>query len=563
MSDTEIGTATAVLDRDTATEVDTGPVSDPAEANDPPADLPVIEAKWMPPAELVIDPNVRESFRIEDHPLQVASIKERGVKDPINAIREADGSVHAVDGQVRLLIALALEIEVVPVFIVAAPVGLTETERRIERIFDQINFNERRIPLTDADYAGGITLALDLGASVPRVAKALQTSRETVKANAKIGASPTAKALLETDQFSFDQLAVIGHYETLGDAEAVARLNRCTRSGFAHEVELILAERAAERAYLEAALPYGAYGFGILTAEPDTSSADAEFVPAELLVTPDGEPVTAELVNTDPARWVVYLHHEEDGQLVEKNTGAIVEPEAVDWDTQDNTDAAPAPGLLHADLVEQRDRWVPFCYLPADQLPESGFQMLAVTAAPADLSGDENVDEATRAEANAEAARQAAADREQARLKRVRVEQLNIRGVAAAERRDGVLLNFLSRRTPHTAASRYVAESMANRLGMNDLRQTLHLLGVGGTRDALIKAIRAATPARAWVIVTAMIVARHENSLDKSLWRNHTADTERYLHFLAEAAAGLDYTLSDVEQAAAGDIDYRDIDLAA
>ncbi|MFE9575359.1 ParB N-terminal domain-containing protein [Nocardia sp. NPDC006044] len=562
MSDTETGTATAVLDRDTATDVGTGPVSDPPDANDPPADLPVIEAAWMEPAELVIDENVRESFRIEDHPLQVASIKERGVKDPINAIREADGSVHAVDGQVRLLIALALEMKRVPVFIVAAPVGLSENERRIERVFDQINFNERRIPLTDADYAGGIALALDLGASVPRVAKALQTSRETVKANAKIGASPTAKALLETDQFSFDQLAVIGHYEALGDTEAVERLNKSTRSKFAHEVELILAERAAERAYLKAALPYGAYGFGILTTEPDTSSPDAQFVPAELLVTADDEPVTAELVNTDPARWVVYLHREENGQLVEKNTGAIVEPEAVDWDTQDNPDAAAAPGLLHADLVEHRDRWVPFCYLPADQLPDSGFRVLPVTAAPVDPSDDED-DAQTRAEANAEATRQAAAARAEARQMRARVEQLNIRGVAAAERRDGVLLNFLSRRTPHTAASRYVAESMANRLGMNDLGKTLHLLGVGGTRDALIKAIRAATPARAWVIVTAMIIAKHENGLDKSLWRNHTADTERYLHFLAEAAAGLDYTLSDVEQAAAGDIDYRDIDLAA
>lgn len=398
---------------------------------------------------------------------------------------------------------------------------------------------------------------------VSKVAKRLNSTPAEVKAQAKIGASPTAKALLETDQFSFDQLAVIGHYEALGDTEAVARLNRCTRSKFAHEVQLILAEREADRAYLEAALPYGAYGFGILTTEPDTSSAEAEFVLAELLLTADGEPVTAELVNTDPSRWVVYLHREEGGQLVEKNTGAIVEPEAVDWDTQDNPDAAPAPGLLHADLVGRRDRWVPFRYLPADRLPDSGFQVLTVTTAPADPSDDDNIDEQTRAEANAEAARQAAAAREQGRQDRARVEQLNIRGVAAAERRDGVLINFLSRRTPHTACSPYVAESMANRLGDNDLRKTLHLLGVGGTRDALIKSIRAATPARAWVIVTAMIVARHENSLDKSLWRNHTAETERYLHFLAEAAAGLDYTLSDVEQAAAGDIDYRDIDIAA
>lgn len=53
------------------------------------------------------------------------------------------------------------------------------------------------------------------------------------------------------------------------------------------------------------------------------------------------------------------------------------------------------------------------------------------------------------------------------------------------------------------------------------------------------------------VIVTAMIAAKHETVLGKSLWRNHTAATERYLLFLAEAAAGLDFALVDVEPAAA------------
>lgn len=81
--------------------------------------------------------------------------------------------------------------------------------------------------------------------------------------------------------------------------------------------------------------------------------------------------------------------------------------------------------------------------------------------------------------------------------------------------------------------------------------------------DSITKAITFATPARAWVIVTAMIVAKHETDLDKSLWRNHTAATERYLHFLAGAAAGLDFALDDVELAAAGGIDYRDIDIVA
>ncbi|WP_327097143.1 hypothetical protein OIE68_46030 [Nocardia vinacea] len=555
MPESETATATAVLDPDTSVEPDTHPEVDVVDE----ADLPAIEAKWMRPEELVIAENVRKSFRLKDHPDQVASIKTRGVKDPINATREADGSVYADDGQVRILIARALGLSRVPVFITAAPVGLSDNERRIERTLDQINFNERRIPLTKADYAGGVALMLDLGASVTRVAKGLQAKREDVKNHAKIGASPTATALLETDQFSLDQLAVIGHYEALGDTDAVQRLNQTTRSRFAHEVQRILAERAAERARMQASLLYGAYGFGILTTEPDTSSDAAEFIPAELLTSADGEPVTIEQINTDPTRWVVYLHLEENGQLVEKNTGAIIDPDTVDWDTRDNTDAAPAAGLLHADQVQWCDRWVPFCYIPANQLPDSGFQLQPPTTADDDTSSR---DEAKATEATAAAAK-AAADREAARQQRARVIELNIRGQAANERRDGVLINLFTRRTPPNLAAAFVATSIAHGLDTADLRKVLHILGVGGTREALLEAIEAATPARAWVIVTAMIVAQHETVLGKSLWRNHTAATERYLHFLAEAAAGLDFALVDVELAAAGDIGYHDIDIAA
>lgn len=557
MSDTETITTTAVLDPDTTPEPGTRHDSDTADKVEVPADLPVIEAVWMRPQDVEIAENVRRSFHIKDHPEQVASIEQFGVKDPINATREPDGSVHADDGQVRILIARHVGTPWIPVFITAAPVGLSDNERRIARTLDQITFNARRIPLTKADHAAGVALMLDLGASVTRVAKGLQTTRDDVKNQAKIGASPTATALLDSGQFGFDQLAVIGHYENLGDTDAVTRLNRSTRSGFTAEVERILAERAAERARMQASLLYGAYGFGILTAEPDTSSADAEYIPAELLVNTDGEPVTIEAINADPTRWVVYLHIEDNGQLVEKTTGAVIEPDAVDWDTQDNTDAAPAPGLLHAGDVERRDRWVPFCYLPADLLSDSGFQLQPITITPAD---DGNGEAATDA---ADEAAKAAAAREHARQDRARVDELNIRGVAAQERRDTTLVKFFTRRTPHNLAAAFVAESIAHDLDTADLQKVLHLLKVGGSKDALVKAIHAATPARAWVIVTAMIVAKHENVLDKSLWRNHTDSTERYLHFLAEAAAGLDFALVDVELAAAGDIDYLDIDMAA
>ncbi|WP_063046189.1 hypothetical protein [Nocardia pseudovaccinii] len=551
MSDTETSTATAVLDPDT-TEPESRPDTETASSGGgSPAGLPVIEAVWMPPQEVVIAENVRRSFVITDHPDQVASIEQFGVKDPINATREPDGSVHAQDGQVRILIARHLKLAWIPVFITTAPTGLTANERRVERTLSQINFN-RRIPLTKADHAAGVALMLDLGASVTRVAKALQTSREDVRNQAKIAASPTATALLDSGQFGFDELAVIGHYEALGDTDAVQRLNRSTRAGFAIEVKRILAERAAQRARMAAALLYAGHGFGILDHEPDTSRADAAFIPAEWLVDAEGEPVTIEQINTDPTRWVVYLHLKANGQLVEKNTGAIIDPAAVDPHTRDNPDAAPADGLLHASAVEPRDRWIPLCYLPADQLPDSGFQLHPTNATD---TGD--------SETAAAAVQKAATEREQARQDRARVEELNIRGEAAAERRDATLVKFLTRRTPPNQAAAFVAESLAHELDTPVLRKVLHVLGVGGTTKALVNAIKAATPARAWVIVTALIIAKHETGLDKTLWRTNSEATQRYLHFLAEAAATLDFTLTDVEQAAAGDLDYHDIDIAA
>ncbi|MFI6218765.1 ParB/RepB/Spo0J family partition protein [Nocardia brasiliensis] len=517
MSETE--TATAVLDpAPVAAEPDTHPDPDldPDNAAEvvfqgaAASDLPAIEARWMAPEELVIDDNVRKSFRVEDYPDEIASITERGVKDPINATRDDDGSIVAIDGQVRVLIARAVGTRVVPVFIVDEPAGLSATERRIERTIDQITFNERRIPLTKADLAGGVAMMLDLGASVTRVAKGLSTTRDRVRGYAKIGASPTAAALLDskTNQFSFDQLAILGHYEALADTEAVARLESCSSYRFPHVASSIEAQRAEQRAQLQASLSYAAYGFGILTAEPDTSSEQAKYLPADLLLTADDQPLTFDQISADPARWVLYLHRQESAYLVDKDTGVIVDDDAVDWDTHDDADAVAAEGLLHADQVEHRDRWMPFCYLPADQLPDSDYHLAPLTV-------EESTDKENAAAEASAAVAKAAADREAARLKRARVRKLNVIGEGSKKRRADMLVTFFTAPQPPTLAAKFVAASIADKLDPVDLQKTLHILGVGGTRDALLKAIEAASPGRAWMIATAMIAAQHETKLGK------------------------------------------------
>ncbi|WP_169811147.1 ParB/RepB/Spo0J family partition protein [Nocardia amamiensis] len=513
-------------------------------------DVPKAKAEYLDPAELVIAENVRKSFDLAAHPEEAASFREFGVGNPIRAEREPDGSVHVVDGQIRTLIAREVGLTRVPVWVTDAPTDVDAKERRIARTLTQINLNDRRIPLTDADRATGIALMLDLGASATRVAKGLQRKRSEIQKTAAVGASDTAKRLLEERQYGLDQLAVIAHYENLGDTDAVERLATAGRWSFASTAKRIERDRAETRARLHESLFYGAYGFGILAAEPDTSEPDAAYISASELVTTAGEPVSEESIYADPARWVVYLEVQDNGLLVDKDTGAIIDADTVDWSTRGDLSAEPADGQVHAEQVQWRDRWIPTYFLPASALADSGLQQLV----PDTGDGSE------------EAAAKAAAEREQARQDRRRVIELNKRGEAAnARRQEDFLPQFLAAGTPPRQAAAFVAESMAHTLDPTDRRKVTTLLGVGGSTQQLVAAIHAATPSRAWMIVLAMQVAAAEAPIGKSFWRDSSAATKRYLHFLAEAAAGteLDFALLDVEQAAAGDIDYHDIDLAS
>lgn len=515
----------------------------------PVQDLPEAKAEYLDPAELVIAENVRKSFDLTAHPEEAASFREFGVCNPIRAEREPDGSVHVVDGQIRTLIAREVGLARVPVWVIDAPTDVDAKERRIARTLTQINLNDRRIPLTDADRATGIALMLDLGASATRVAKGLQRKRSEIQKTAAVGASDTAKRLLEQRQYGLDQLAVIAHYENLGDTDAVQRLATAGRWSFASTAKRIEHDRAETRARLHESLLYGAYGFGILTTEPDTSEPDAAYIPASELVTTAGEPVSEESIYADPARWVVYLEVQENGLLVDRDTGAIVDAGTVDWSTRGDLSAEPADGRVHAERVQWRDRWIPAYFLPTSGLVDSGLQQIV----PDTGDGSE------------EAAAKAAAEREQARQDRRRVIELNKRGDAANARRQEFLPRLLAGRTPPRQAAAFVAESMAHTLDPADLRKVTTLLGIGGSTQQLVDAIHAATPSRAWMIVLAMQIAAAEAPIGKSFWRDSSAATKRYLHFLAEAAAGteLDFALLDVEQAAAGDIDYHDIDLAS
>lgn len=507
------------------------------------------DAAYMHPDDVLIADNVRTTFDLADHPEQIASIREFGVGLPIRAERDPDGTVHAIDGQLRVLIAREVGLTEIPVWIVDAPTG-DDRERRIARTLTQINLNDRRVPLTARDRAAGVAQMLDLGASVTRVAKGLQTNRAEIKRTAAIGRSATAQELLGSHQFRLDQLAVIAEYENLGDTDAVERLTRAARYNFTYTRNQIEAERAETRTLLHAALPWAAYGFGVLTREPDTSSAEAVYIPDELLACAEGEPVSESTILADPDRWVVYLTVEENGLLVDSTSGELVDYDAVDWNTDGDPDATPADGYRHAGTVEYRDRWIPHYYLPTTQLPGSGLHRATDPAA--------EVAEHTRL-----AAEQAVAVREAATRERRMVLELNRRGKAAKDRRLDLLPKLVAKATAPTGAAAFVARARAHRLDPKPLALVTELLGLSGGRDALLAAIDEASENRAVTISVAIELAVHETDIDKTLWRHPTAATGRYLRFLDAVGDAYEFGLVDVEHAALGDVKPADIDIAA
>lgn len=499
---------------------------------------------------MLIADNVRKTFDLADHPDEIASIREFGVGLPIRAERGPDGTIHAIDGQLRVLIAREVGLEEIPVWIVDTPTGIDDRERRIARTLTQINLNDRRVPLTQRDRAAGVAQMLDLGASVTRVAKGLQTNRAEIKKIAAIGRSATAQELLKSRQLGLDQLAVIAEYENLGDTNAAEGLSRAARYNFTYTRNQIEVERAETRDLLQAALPWAGYGFGVLTTEPDTSGADAAYIPAELLAAADGDPVPESTILADATRWVVHLTVEENASLVDTTSGETIDPDTVDWDTDGDPDATPAKGYRHAGTVEYRDRWVPHYYLPDHALADSGLHYLTDPAA--------KTTEHTRL-----ATEQAIAARAEATRERRMVRELNKRGQSAKKRRLEKLPRLVAKAVAPAGAAAFVARARAYTLDPKPLALVTELLGLSGGRDALLATIDDASENRAATITLAIELAIHETAIEKTLWRDSTATAGRYLRFLDTLGAEYELGLVDVEQAAVGDIKPADIDLAA
>ncbi|MEK8073200.1 ParB/RepB/Spo0J family partition protein [Rhodococcoides navarretei] len=531
---------------------------------------PVVEAGEyvvrLHPTALEVGPNVRSEVDTESPAFRnmVASIIEHGVLMPILARRDGDHTV-VIDGQVRTLAAIEAGVDSVRVLIV--PTASKAKDREIERLTQQVVANDRRIGLTEGQRAKAVTDMLELGLSVPKIAKAVQVKRETVKAAGAAGRSQTAIGALDAGQLTLDQAAIVAVFDAEGDTAAVEKLLGVARYDFRWTAQRLLEDRAVRKARAAAGAPYVEQGLTVLEEEP---AYGGPYLRADDLVTVDGDAVTDAVIDGAAGHWAVWLSKEDQFTLTA--TGAVIEEDSIDWDTQDDPEATPDEGLHHHKDITAAEVWVPE-YFTAD--PDAagvkpGPILAAALAEPA-----ENVDPAD-AEAVARAAEQKrlaaeAAAKEAERAARRRTKALNVASLAATVVRKEFVSKFLTRKTLPKGAAKWITDTLVDEPGLltqNKASQYLaELLGVSvaepttslygdwkerAARDALAPVIDKASDSRAQVIALAQILAAYEARMSgtgKDWWKRvGGSNQDNYLGLLAEQG----YELIPVEKVAAG-----------
>ncbi|NKS55595.1 ParB N-terminal domain-containing protein, partial [Rhodococcus hoagii] len=318
-------------------------------------------------ATLEIGDNVRDEVDLDATPEFVESIAEHGVLHPILAERRNDGTILVTDGQRRLLAARAANRTSVPVIIRPQENG-TENARKAARIGQQIVSNDQREALTDGQRAAGIAAMLDLGLSRPPSPRQPASPRQ--------GQDPRDGRRIEGRSSQRGRAPV--HHRTGRDHRRV----RGSRRHRGHQPPALLRQPLPVRLHGRAppARPGGTHrprrrgrtvrGQGL----HHPRRLQLPPVTFEHVLTDAGEPITLETVEADASRWGVRLSWTE--AWFDRQSGAEVTEDEIDWGTHENPDLEAEDGLLHMNNIETRRVWDrEFHLLDPGNLEGSGLQL--------------------------------------------------------------------------------------------------------------------------------------------------------------------------------------------
>ena len=527
------------------------------------------------PTTLVVDANVRTEASVDR--AFVASIKERGVIQPVLATRDSAGVLHVRDGQRRTLAAREAELTSIPVYVIATDAAGDAAE--VERITDQLIANEHRADLTSTQRVQAAQQLIALNVSRTKIGKVTRLgSTKAVDAAVAVAGSEAGINGLAWG-LTIEQAAILAQFEDAGDTEAVEALTAAASEGrFDHKAKQ-LADTAAERAaYRQAAAPLIEAGVKVLDRRPWYGQGYAPLW--ELVHVQTGEQVEdtetarAELTSEHLAAYV--------GVDVEEvwldGTGQQVDETLIDWSLMEDDDptATPEDGkldprtLTESETVTTSVEW--FHTSPADDGLETGNQRWrrerdadTVLAAATEAGA---VNEAGEIDHDALAAAQKAKESAERR----QVKALNKLGLAAQEVRREHLRTALARKTlPKgcgAVVARFVATTMWSRhglFGLNRADSDTRVIATDLLGGDPVELLAEASAERAQVITAAIVCAAHEADLPKDAWRGSDYSIAKdaralYLAWLVEVFG---YTLADVERVVTGDLTADQVDLTA
>ena len=185
----------------------------------------------MDPTTLIIGDNVRAAAHLDRQFL--ASLREHGVMNPIQATRADDGTLTVKRGQRRTLGAIKAGLSTVPVLVV------TDDTDEADRIVKQWHENERRDALTETDRLAAVEQLTILGVPAGNIARRLGTPKKQVEAAVQANGSDLAKTAARKHALTLTDAALIAEFED--DEDTVRDILRAVKDGDS-------AEHVAQRA---------------------------------------------------------------------------------------------------------------------------------------------------------------------------------------------------------------------------------------------------------------------------------------------------------------------------
>lgn len=458
------------------------------------------------PSELTLVSNIRDAQASDD---LIASVREHGLLEPINAYRDDNNALVVKHGHRRTLAAVAAGLDQVPVIVTAAPADdLNGTTDLIAAQWDE---NEQRQNLTTREQAETIAQFVAFGISPAQISKRLRVDRSTVDA----ATTMTDTGTLDRYDLTITQAAVVTEFAD--DPSAVETLVRAASTGqFDHQAARLRQQRQIAEALADARAQWEAKGVTVLDGWP-AYDFKGEWVD-RLVDNATGQDIVIDPDDPDDPGEHVAVRLDADFTTVLTATGEPVDPyELFEDDDHERPKDAVTRSQVHEELIVQT-RW--YC----DNLAARGWRNRWSPTPPAEPTE---------------------ADREQMRAERRDVIAANKAWLAAEQVRRDWLKTFCARKTTPKNSAAFVTATITT---------SPHLLSADrlrGERENYLKipSTEGMSTPKATMTSLAMCLIAHEINTHKGSWRHIDPRTVAYLRFIEDQG----YALSPVERRACGE----------